>query len=823
MQLISKRFNMHLLPGLLFVVVFSRTCLAHGHEPVSHSAETAGQSKCPGVCQTAESCVTSLSETDCSGNLVCCVDHLEKMAATEFADPDLTTESLLDSNVVPEVEEMSEGELSEFTTEAEMLNESVFEEVEVPEEEVNEEMKLLNSGKYEIVYSEEAGEAVLAPVTPETQELVDDSACPGTCISAAFMTDCSYVMSESSVCSAGEVCCLNDEDYQRAQYYIDQEEKSTKVKRAAEQSQKYDCPGSCMHPSHLIYCDKILNQFSCPLNAKCCTLPTAQRAQIQEPIECTGTCLPFHMGGYCLPPNELVMGPTTCETGTSCCMVNPSNVQPPRFKAMPFPNTPPPFTNDITANLLGHLAVDDAGNVFKVSKNGQISPLTNLPLGTDIRSLIRLATYPRLSGEIAIYSSQTGELYQQFIPRMQTASNTRVKVQSPLVRQPIHQFESQASEHAANFQPNPPVQASTAPIDQETSDIVIPDDDDEAPVTTNTPVIHTDKNSRPPCPGSCMSYFLRFTCFRGYATYDGFTCPGRSVCCARLKDIEDHEQYLKSISPYFNTSPASRDSSLPRCGIKGRRDTPRIMGGKDSLPGEWCWQVAVINVQNQYICGGALIDNSWVLTAAHCVASSLEEGQAIFIRAGVTDLKSPEDNSKAQTVRVLSTFVHHNFNSKTLDNNIALLRLQKPVELGGNACVVCLPTTRKMPKEGVKCTVTGYGFVSPEGGMALRIREAQIPIVDDMECMTNVTEALDNPFILPSSSFCAGGEGIEDACQGDAGGSLACEVGGFHELVGLVSWGLGCGRNFVPSIYVKVPAFMGWINQIISSSSFVLP
>lgn len=58
--------------------------------------------------------------------------------------------------------------------------------------------------------------------------------------------------------------------------------------------------------------------------------------------------------------------------------------------------------------------------------------------------------------------------------------------------------------------------------------------------------------------------------------------------------------------------------------------------------------------------------------------------------------------------------------------------------------------------------------------------------------------------------------------QGDAGGALACEVSGYHELVGLVSWGLGCGRNDVPSIYVKVPSFMGWINQIISSSSFLM-
>ncbi|KFM68044.1 Transmembrane protease serine 2, partial [Stegodyphus mimosarum] len=100
-----------------------------------------------------------------------------------------------------------------------------------------------------------------------------------------------------------------------------------------------------------------------------------------------------------------------------------------------------------------------------------------------------------------------------------------------------------------------------------------------------------------------------------------------------------------------------------------------------------------------------------------------------------------------------------------LDNDISLLRLQKPLNLNDNVCVICLPTSGEMPKESTKCTVTGYGFVSKDGDMSLKIREAEVPIIDDLECMTNVTEALTNPFILPASSFCAGGQGQQDACQ----------------------------------------------------------
>ena len=55
------------------------------------------------------------------------------------------------------------------------------------------------------------------------------------------------------------------------------------------------------------------------------------------------------------------------------------------------------------------------------------------------------------------------------------------------------------------------------------------------------------------------------------------------------------------------------------CGVKGTYRSSRVVGGDDAVPGEWCWQVALINSLNQYLCGGALIGTQWVLTAAHCV------------------------------------------------------------------------------------------------------------------------------------------------------------------------------------------------------------
>uniref|UniRef100_A0A1I8MPY4 Peptidase S1 domain-containing protein n=1 Tax=Musca domestica TaxID=7370 RepID=A0A1I8MPY4_MUSDO len=247
----------------------------------------------------------------------------------------------------------------------------------------------------------------------------------------------------------------------------------------------------------------------------------------------------------------------------------------------------------------------------------------------------------------------------------------------------------------------------------------------------------------------------------------------------------------------------------------GRRRA-RVVGGEDGDNGEWCWQVALINSMNQYLCGAALIGTQWVLTAAHCVTNIVRSGDAIYVRVGDYDLTRKYGSPGAQTLRVATTYIHHNHNSQTLDNDIALLKLHGQAELRDGVCLVCLPARGVSHAAGKRCTVTGYGYMGEAGPIPLRVREAEIPIVSDTECIRKVNAVTEKIFILPASSFCAGGEEGNDACQGDGGGPLVCQDDGFYELAGLVSWGFGCGRVDVPGVYVKVSSFIGWINQIIS-------
>lgn len=191
----------------------------------------------------------------------------------------------------------------------------------------------------------------------------------------------------------------------------------------------------------------------------------------------------------------------------------------------------------------------------------------------------------------------------------------------------------------------------------------------------------------------------------------------------------------------------------------------RVVGGEDGENGEWCWQVALINSQNQYLCGGALIGTQWVLTAAHCVTNIVRSGDAIYVRVGDYDLTRKYGSPGAQTLKVATTYIHHNHNSQTLDNDIALLKLLGQADLKEGVCLVCLPARGVNHAAGKRCTVTGYGYMGESGPIPLRVREAEIPIVSDPECIRKINAVTEKIFILPASSFCAGGISGNDACQ----------------------------------------------------------
>ncbi|KAF4517822.1 hypothetical protein B566_EDAN008928 [Ephemera danica] len=288
-----------------------------------------------------------------------------------------------------------------------------------------------------------------------------------------------------------------------------------------------------------------------------------------------------------------------------------------------------------------------------------------------------------------------------------------------------------------------------------------------APPRTTTTTPPPPPDNRPECPGSRLNRRIRSS-VNAVGPVPSATPPPPSyskyVCgvkgTQREAAMEPSRRRRETNSTQF-CSMLIENAEIAQTWREGR-----VVGGADADPGEWCWQVALINSMNQYLCGGALIGTQWVLTAAHCVTNIVRSGDAIYVRVGDHDLTRKYGSPGAQTLRVATTYIHHNHNSQTLDNDVALLKLHGQAELTeAGVCLVCLPARGAGHPPGKRCTVTGYGYMGEAGPIPLRIREAEIPIVSDAECLRKINAVTEKIFILPASSFCAGGEEGNDACQ----------------------------------------------------------
>ncbi|CAB0044164.1 unnamed protein product [Trichogramma brassicae] len=291
--------------------------------------------------------------------------------------------------------------------------------------------------------------------------------------------------------------------------------------------------------------------------------------------------------------------------------------------------------------------------------------------------------------------------------------------------------------------------------------------------TTQKPVTTTvagPPDNRPDCRGSCIISYLSFTCFNNAEVTPLFKCKNAKYSCCAAKSVIREFQGIHGDNSSGTTGPLGISTGNGNIGIDNS-----LSNRNDSVYPHMTTSYSPYNTPQM------------LPTSLH-----------------------------SQTLRVATTYIHHNHNSQTLDNDIALLKLHGQAALKDGVCLVCLPARGVSHTAGKRCTVTGYGYMGEAGPIPLRVREAEIPIVSDAECIRKVNAVTEKIFILPASSFCAGGERGNDACQGDGGGPLVCQDDGFYELAGLVSWGFGCGRVDVPGVYVKVSAFIGWINQIIS-------
>jgi len=299
----------------------------------------------------------------------------------------------------------------------------------------------------------------------------------------------------------------------------------------------------------------------------------------------------------------------------------------------------------------------------------------------------------------------------------------------------------------------------------------------------------------------CMEYW---TCaLSGGSMYSYCGIHAHDVCCFVPENAEP-----VGILP---------NPSRSRCGKKGFDSGHE--GEADMA--EWPWHAAILEKpQDLYVCGSTLLDESWILTAAHCVDDYLpfvkNVNTILKVRLGEYDVSTTAEPLKHEEFNISDIVIHPGFNNSTLVHDIALLRLEKPAKRKQNIDVVCMPKPGDFvyDKHRVKCFVTGWGRRTETSEHSLVLKEIDVPLWNHDTCNGALQAQFGPAYSLPGTTLCAGAEG-RDACDGDGGGPLVCEKDGQWYQVGIVSFGIGCGRRNVPGVYTKVEDYEDWIEQTI--------
>merc|ERR1711936_845361 len=263
---------------------------------------------------------------------------------------------------------------------------------------------------------------------------------------------------------------------------------------------------------------------------------------------------------------------------------------------------------------------------------------------------------------------------------------------------------------------------------------------------------------------------------------------------------------IKSNSKSKSTHKASAYNLADECGIEGPPSKDRIVGGFEAEPNQWPWQVALF-IDNAWFCGGALISENYVLTAAHCA-----DGASYFdIMAGAHNVRAASEPNRAE-VTSFNGWTHPQWDDSTLANDIALIELPSPMSFNDYIKPSCLPTAGDTadPKETVTCK--GWGKPSDSaGGISPVLRCVDdIPVMSNAEC--NAVYGIVGDGIVRIDT--TGGRGT---CNGDSGGPLDMmgdmkAAGQQWKQVGVTSFGASAGCEAgLPAGFTRTEYYLDWI------------
>jgi len=258
----------------------------------------------------------------------------------------------------------------------------------------------------------------------------------------------------------------------------------------------------------------------------------------------------------------------------------------------------------------------------------------------------------------------------------------------------------------------------------------------------------------------------------------------------------------------------------------GKSNSPRIVGGVGTTYDTWPWQcLLTTKFQNAayrqvgYRCGGTLISEDVVLTAAHCFFGRQGETfVGVDVRLGETFLTSTEKSEVYVTGK--HVIIHANYDPDTNNNDIAIIKLEKPLNFAtthSHLQPICLPPAAHADEANLmrdtdyaNCYATGFGDMTNGGNSATQLQEVKLEYLPNAKCKdiwrskVNVTNML-----------CAGPTtGGRDTCQGDSGGPWQCKMtNGAWTIQGATSFGGKCAAAGLTGVYTRVAFYVDWIKE----------
>ncbi|XP_034488960.1 serine protease snake-like isoform X2 [Drosophila innubila] len=304
------------------------------------------------------------------------------------------------------------------------------------------------------------------------------------------------------------------------------------------------------------------------------------------------------------------------------------------------------------------------------------------------------------------------------------------------------------------------------------------------------------------------------------------TAPSWSLIFAQNAEIVNScKQYKKDIfeekvaySFLFPNAPI-RYEIVDSC----RQYTPLIVGGQPANPKEFP-NTARLGHRNpqqgniEWFCGGTLISKYFVLTAAHCFES--DQGEVNIVRLGDLDFGTDQEDASPRDYAVKDYFVHQNFTSPELYNDIGLIKLAEPVQFDSYKHPACLPFENG---ENIGSFIAvGWGSNSLAGRSSTKLLKVKLDRFADEVCRRVIETSADYPKGYDNDSqMCVGSSRPMDTCSGDSGGPILVyhqDYPCMYHVMGITSAGIACGTPNIPSIYTRVHFYLDWIKQTMSNN-----